>query len=119
MQSWDETGMLEHAGADAIATDPGPRNRVSEAVAQRCGGDKAEVVARLVGRAEPSSRPVPIARRSEGDRCRVAGQLVYQVGKVKDRSLHARGEVVHLARFAAQRASDEAGNDIADKDEIA
>jgi hypothetical protein len=43
MQPWDEMGMLEHAGADAIAIAPGPRNRVSEAVSQRWGGDKAQV----------------------------------------------------------------------------
>src|SRR6516165_9122320 len=109
MQSWDETSMPEHAGADAIAIGPGPRDRVSEAVAQHCGGDKAEVAVRLVGRAEPPSRPVPIARRGEGDRGRVTGQLVDQIGEVEDRGLHARGKVVHLTRFAAQRTSDEAG----------
>ena len=72
--------MSEHAGANAIAIGAGPRNRVSEAVAQRCGGDKAEVVARLAWRAEPPSRPVPIARRGEGDRRRVVSQLVDQIG---------------------------------------
>ena len=72
----------------------------SRPVSQRRLGFEAELAAGLVGRPEALPGMVPVARRSQGDRCGIVGQLVDQLPQ-------ARGSVVStpLARLYTCPAS--------------
>src|ERR1051325_11584656 len=98
--------MLQHATPDRIATGASPGYRLDEAVAQSGSRGETELLARFHRRAKPAARPIPVARRRQCDRGRVAGKLVYQLRQIEDRRLNTGRKVVRLARNAAFRSEE-------------
>ena len=92
--------MALDAALDPVEVLPRPLHRSLQALAQLDLGGEADLVPCLGRVAEALAGVVPVARGSQGDRRRVAGQLVDRLGVLADRGLGAAGQVVDLARLA-------------------
>src|SRR5581483_1191461 len=114
-----EMDMLQHAADDHVMVLAGPRDRALEALADADLRGEPEPLTRFGRIAEALTGAVPVARRLELRRGRVAGQAVDKFGQVANRRLDAGAEIVDLARLAAQGASDQAARDVLDEDEVA
>src|SRR4051794_20767066 len=111
--------MTRHARLDPLEVLARPGDRPLEPVAQPNLGAEAELALGLRRIAVALAGVVPLARRRERDRRRVAGELVDRLGELADRRLHAGGEVVDLAGPAAQRAGLEPARHVLDMDQVA